>query len=74
MAIYTDDPAFSLHIANGTTCNGLLQRDYVAIEAMKSYITEYGCSDGWISHIANNSYRLADEMIRVSHLPAAELK
>ena len=73
MAIYENDPAFSLHIVNGNTCTGLLQRDYVAIEAMKSFIREYGCSDEWTPHIANKSYKLADEMIRISHLAAHEL-
>ena len=73
MAIYENDPAFSLHIANGTTSTGLLQRDYIAIEAMKSFILEYGCSYEWMPHIASKSYKLADEMIRISHLSAHEL-
>lgn len=43
---------------------GLTIRDYIAIEAMKSFIPIFNMYD--IDEIAKHSYKMADEMIKQS--------
>ena len=68
-------PAYPHTAYSGLPVSGLSVRDVIAMEAMKPLLTEYmrvsadtGWQIGWRDHVADNSYKMADAMMKASNV------